>query len=174
MSEYRSDEHSPTSKAEIVEFMGLAAIFQVEADVLKRKSIGLKAKLLFNGLASLAFLTWLYYAASRMFADYQGATISQRYIAATAIGLALIAPIFKFSVRDWRISREIEALASVLLALRDQIIFSNGQPPSETVQVLTRSAAGWIEFKNRDVVQLHQILGAISAESIRSTDGGPH
>lgn len=168
MNEFRSATDLPPDKAEIVEFMGWAAIFQVESEKLKRQSRRLKAKAIFNVLAYLALLVYLYFAVTRMFADYQGATSSQRYIAAASIGIAFAGPVINFVVRDWRSFKEIESMAAVLQSLSDRVLVTNGQPASKQVKELIRSAAGWIEFKNKDRAQLQQLLDTISAEPIRS------
>lgn len=168
MNEFRSATDLPPDKAEIVEFMGWAAIFQVEAEKLKRQSRRLKAKAIFNVLSYLALLAYLYFAVTRMFADYQGATASQRYIAAASIGIAFFGPVLNFAVRDWRSFKEIEAMAAVMQSLCNQVMITNGKPASKQVKELIRSAAGWIEFKNRDRAQLRQLLDTISAEPIRS------
>lgn len=168
MDELRREAQLPQDKAEIVEYMGWAAIFQVEAEKLKRKVIGQKAKALLEIAGALLMLIYFISKLDGAETDvWFGKWAPQNIVFGTLLSFIVIAPMFRRMAQHLRKAGHQRAQATLLLILRDHILLANGEPESPLVRQSIGNAMAWIDFNNQATPQIRQQIEFLTLETAK-------
>lgn len=168
MNEFRSASDLPPDKAEIVELMGWAAIFQVEAEKLKRQAWGLKGSALLEVLGAILFVIYFVSKLDGAEADALfGRWAPQNIVFGTLLSFIVIAPMFRRMSQHLRQAGQHKAQATLLLTLRDHILMTNGEPASPLVKQLIGNAIAWIDFNNITAPQIREQIEFLTLETAK-------
>lgn len=168
MNEFRSASDLPPDKAEIVEFMGWATIFQIEADKLKRQTPGLKRQALLELVFPAILLMYpLWKLDSANVNIWAGNWPPQVIVLAILLAFIFIVPTFRKMSENLRKADQLNAQATLLLVMRDHILMTNGEPASQLVKQSIGNAIAWIDLNNKTAAQVRDQIEFLTLETAK-------